>query len=107
PKALGDRLDNLNGRWKHLAADPRIANVVSAFPEKAWSSVVHVKACTHPVAFLRRGGHAQIVREREASDPHECVGDDLRFDFELTRICDMRVAAAAAARIAERFAPIA
>ena len=55
-----------------------------------------MKARPHPVAFGWRRGDRDRVRERQASDSPEGVGDDEGFDLELALVGDVRVEAAAA-----------
>src|SRR5205823_5017315 len=65
-----------------------------------------VQPRAHAVPLFGRSGHAQGVRELEASDARERVGDDRALDVELTWIGNVRVDAPAAPWIAGGGAPV-
>ena len=77
------------------------------FSEETDLRPAHVQPRAHPVAMFGRCGDGHLRGKLEASDARERVGDDERFQLELTRICDVRVEAAAAQPVARRRAAIA
>ena len=96
------RSSTSHGRRQQLPRLPRIAELVRALRERTRRAgrarAAAPASGSPPPATARR----ERRRQREAADPRERVGDDLRLDLELARIGDVRVEAAAAQRIGER-----
>ena len=77
-----------------------IAQLVGALAVEPEASALDVQPRAYPVAVLRRRRDRHGRRERNASEPNERIRDDLRLHPQLARVGDVRVEAAATARVA-------
>ena len=77
-----------------------IAELVGALTVEPEACTLDVQPRADPVAVLRRRRDRHGRRERNASEPDERIRDDLRLHPQLARVGDVRVEAAATARVA-------
>jgi hypothetical protein len=83
-----------------------VAEIVRALAKKPGAALPYVQARAKPVGGFRRRRDGRGRVERDLGDAAERIRDDGRFQRALTLVGDVRVARAAARRIADRRAPI-